>query len=54
MAKKKNGTNANQNYKDHRNGIKREKIGKLIDLPGVNPKYLRNVMYCRMCENKSE
>lgn len=47
MAKKKNGTHANQNYKDHRNGLKRQKIGKLIDLPGVNVKLYKNMLYAR-------
>nr|6RM3_LBB Chain LBB, eL29 [Vairimorpha necatrix] len=47
MAKKKNGTLANKNYKDHRNGIKRQKIGKLLELPGVNQKFLRNMKYAR-------
>jgi large subunit ribosomal protein L29e len=47
MAKKKNGTLANKNYKDHRNGIKRQKIGRLIEIPGVNAKFLRNMKYAR-------
>ncbi|WUR03313.1 uncharacterized protein VNE69_04139 [Vairimorpha necatrix] len=55
MAKKKNGTLANKNYKDHRNGIKRQKIGKLLELPGIferNPiKFLRTSLTKKRNEN---
>ncbi len=43
MAKSKNHTNHNQNYKDHRNGIKNVPRNKYIGSDGVNQKLLRNL-----------
>ncbi len=42
MAKSKNHTTHNQNYKNHRNGIKKPKSNKFSSLDCVNAKYLRN------------
>jgi large subunit ribosomal protein L29e len=42
MAKSKNHTTHNQNYKNHRNGIKKPQRQKYINDKGVNAKYLRN------------
>lgn len=36
MAKSKNHTNHNQNYKAHRNGIKRPKFGTKVSTKGVS------------------
>jgi large subunit ribosomal protein L29e len=42
MAKSKNHTNHNQNFKAHRNGIKRPRLGTKISTKGMDPKFLRN------------
>ena len=42
MAKSKNHTNANQNKKAHKNGIKKPKRERYLSLKGVDPKFLRN------------
>ena len=47
MAKSKNHTNHNQNYKDHRNGIKGIPKTKYISLKGVNQVYSRNLRRAR-------
>ncbi len=47
MAKSKNHTNHNQNYKDHRNGIKNVPRNKYISNDGVNQKLLRNLKRAR-------
>jgi large subunit ribosomal protein L29e len=36
MAKSKNHTAHNQNFKAHRNGIKKPKIGKTVSTKGVS------------------
>ena len=36
MAKSKNHTNHNQNFKAHRNGIKRPRLGTKISTKGVS------------------
>lgn len=47
MAKSKNHTNANQNKKAHRNGIKRVKSHRFPSTKGVDSKFLRNQRYAR-------
>ena len=42
MAKSKNHTNQNQNYKAHRNGIKRMKKPKNMSQKSMDPKFIRN------------
>ena len=45
MVKQKNHTNANQTYKNHRNGIKKPIRNKYMSTKGVDPKFLRNKKY---------
>ena len=40
MAKSKNHTNHNQNFKAHRNGIKRPRLGTKISTKGVSSRFL--------------
>lgn len=47
MAKSKNHTNHNQNYKAHRNGIRKVKNVLYINRKGQNQKLLRNTRYAR-------
>ncbi|EKX36630.1 large subunit ribosomal protein L29e_1, cytoplasmic [Guillardia theta CCMP2712] len=47
MAKSKNHTNHNQNYKAHRNGIKRPKTGTKISTKGMDPKFIRNQKFAK-------
>ena len=47
MAKSKNHTNHNQNYKNHRNGIKPLPRNKYSSSKGVNQKLLRNLKRAR-------
>ena len=47
MAKSKNHTAHNQSYKNHRNGIKKQKKQKYSSMKGVDPKFLRNQRYCK-------
>ena len=47
MAKSKNHTNHNQNYKNHRNGIKLVPEHKYSSSKGVNQKLLRNLKRAR-------
>ena len=47
MAKSKNHTNHNQNYKDHRNGIKQVPRNKYISTDGMNQKLLKNLRRAR-------
>ncbi|KAJ9459966.1 60S ribosomal protein L29 [Diplonema papillatum] len=42
MAKSKNHTNHNQNYKAHRNGIKKPKRERYISKKGQEPKLRKN------------
>merc|ERR1712060_43526 len=42
MAKSKNHTNNNQNYKNHRNGIKKTRMPKKMSTKGMNTKFVRN------------
>ena len=42
MAKSKNHTNHNQNFKAHRNGIKKPKRQRYRNTTGMDPKFLRN------------
>ncbi len=42
MAKSKNHTNHNQNFKNHRNGIKPVPKNRYSDSKGVNQIYLKN------------
>merc|ERR1719221_700854 len=41
-AKSKNHTNNNQNYKNHRNGIKKTRRPKKMSCKGMNTKFVRN------------
>jgi len=52
MAKSKNHTNHNQNYKAHRNGIKKPKSHKYRSLKGMDPKFLRNQKFAKKNNNK--
>ncbi|XP_077983975.1 large ribosomal subunit protein eL29-like [Glandiceps talaboti] len=47
MAKSKNHTNHNQNYKNHRNGIKRPKTNRYPSMKGVDPKFLKNLRFAK-------
>ena len=53
MAKSKNHTNNNQNYKAHRNGIQRPKNHKFGSLKGVDPKFLKNLRFAKANNKKS-
>jgi len=54
MAKSKNHTNHNQNYKAHRNGIKRPKLHKYKSQKGMDPKFLRNQKFAKKGNKKNE
>ncbi|KAJ1471082.1 ribosomal L29e protein family-domain-containing protein [Baffinella frigidus] len=48
MAKSKNHTAHNQNFKAHRNGIKHEtKEGTKMSTKGMDPKFLRNQKHAK-------
>ena len=47
MAKSKNHTNHNQNYKAHRNGIHNVKRTMYLSTRGVNQKLVRNTRFAR-------
>jgi large subunit ribosomal protein L29e len=47
MAKSKNHTNANQNKKAHKNGIKKPKQNRHVAINGVCPKFRRNQRYAK-------
>mmetsp|Transcript_48153 Transcript_48153/g.75215 ORF Transcript_48153/g.75215 Transcript_48153/m.75215 type:complete len:82 (-) Transcript_48153:1195-1440(-) len=47
MAKSKNHTNHNQNFKAHRNGIKKPKTGTKISTKGMCPKFLCNQKFAK-------
>ncbi|CAD6589120.1 MAG: 60S ribosomal protein L29 [Cyphobasidiales sp. Tagirdzhanova-0007] len=53
MAKSKNHTNANQNKKAHRNGIKKPKTNKYPSLKGVDPKQRRNAKFAKIGSEKA-
>ena len=45
MAKSKNHTNHNQNYKAHRNGIKKPQRQRYISKKGQEPKLKKNTRF---------
>merc|ERR1712151_1132963 len=47
MAKSKNHTGHNQNYKNHRNGIKKTRRPKKMSMQGMNCKFVRNQAYAK-------
>jgi len=47
MAKSKNHTNHNQNYKAHRNGIKKERRPRKMSMKGMNCKFVRNQAFAK-------
>ena len=47
MAKSKNHTAHNQNYKAHRNGLKKPKTTRFRALKGMDPKFLRNMRFAK-------
>eukprot|EP00197_Chlamydomonas_leiostraca_P002833 CAMPEP_0202857490 /NCGR_PEP_ID=MMETSP1391-20130828/407_1 /ASSEMBLY_ACC=CAM_ASM_000867 /TAXON_ID=1034604 /ORGANISM="Chlamydomonas leiostraca, Strain SAG 11-49" /LENGTH=55 /DNA_ID=CAMNT_0049536295 /DNA_START=81 /DNA_END=248 /DNA_ORIENTATION=+ len=52
MAKSKNHTAHNQNYKAHRNGIKKPQKNKFHSQKGMDPKFLRNQRYAKKHNKK--
>nr|ACV20955.1 large subunit ribosomal protein 29 [Myctolaimus sp. RS5442] len=47
MAKSKNHTNHNQNRKDHRNGIHKQRKQRYMSMKGVDPKFLKNLRFAK-------
>ncbi|CAK0743425.1 60S ribosomal protein L29-1 [Coccomyxa viridis] len=47
MAKSKNHTAHNQTYKQHKNGIKKQKKFRYSSRKGMDPKFLRNQRYAK-------
>eukprot|EP01147_Barroeca_monosierra_P010712 gene10712-2808_t len=47
MAKSKNHTAHNQNYKAHKNGLKKPKMRRVRSLKGRDPKFLRNMRFAK-------
>merc|ERR1719401_3214708 len=47
MAKSKNHTGHNQNYKNHRNGIKKTRRPKKMSTKGMNCKFVRNQAFAK-------
>eukprot|EP00283_Hemiselmis_rufescens_P008567 CAMPEP_0173419790 /NCGR_PEP_ID=MMETSP1357-20121228/1506_1 /TAXON_ID=77926 /ORGANISM="Hemiselmis rufescens, Strain PCC563" /LENGTH=72 /DNA_ID=CAMNT_0014382487 /DNA_START=23 /DNA_END=241 /DNA_ORIENTATION=+ len=47
MAKSKNHTAHNQNFKAHRNGITKAKVGLKVSTKGMDPKFLRNAKFAK-------
>ena len=47
MVKQKKHTARNQTFKAHRNGIKRVKKQRYMNLKGVDPKFLRNQRFAK-------
>jgi len=54
MSKTKNHTNHNQNYKAHRNGIKKPLRQKAIAVKGMCPKFLRNQRFAKKGSLKAQ
>lgn len=52
MAKSKNSSQHNQNYKDHRNGIKGIRWNRYASSKGINQKLLRNLRRARKFDPK--
>ena len=52
MAKSTNHTAHNQSYKNHKNGIKKPKRHSTKSTKGMDPKYLRNLRYCKKHNKK--
>ena len=47
MVKQKKHTARNQTFKAHRNGIKKVKKQRYMNLKGVDPKFLRNQRFAK-------
>eukprot|EP00056_Hartaetosiga_gracilis_P016190 m.4208 g.4208 ORF g.4208 m.4208 type:complete len:59 (+) comp3838_c0_seq1:48-224(+) len=47
MAKSKNHTAHNQNYKAHKNGLRKPKTYRKRSLKGMDPKFLRNMRFAK-------
>mmetsp|Transcript_59418 Transcript_59418/g.168982 ORF Transcript_59418/g.168982 Transcript_59418/m.168982 type:complete len:95 (-) Transcript_59418:54-338(-) len=47
MAKSKNHTGHNQNYKNHRNGIKKTRRPRKMSMEGMNCRFVRNQKYAK-------
>eukprot|EP00036_Acanthoecidae_sp_10tr_P009940 CAMPEP_0182925648 /NCGR_PEP_ID=MMETSP0105_2-20130417/9912_1 /TAXON_ID=81532 ORGANISM="Acanthoeca-like sp., Strain 10tr" /NCGR_SAMPLE_ID=MMETSP0105_2 /ASSEMBLY_ACC=CAM_ASM_000205 /LENGTH=63 /DNA_ID=CAMNT_0025063507 /DNA_START=24 /DNA_END=215 /DNA_ORIENTATION=+ len=54
MSKSKNHTAHNQNRKAHRNGLKKPRTFKNQSLRGVDPKFLRNMRFCKRGTRKAK
>ena len=52
MAKSKNHTTHNQSRKWHRNGIKKPRSQRYESLKGVDPKFLRNMLFAKKHNKK--
>eukprot|EP00304_Pavlova_gyrans_P008408 CAMPEP_0206041186 /NCGR_PEP_ID=MMETSP1466-20131121/5824_1 /ASSEMBLY_ACC=CAM_ASM_001126 /TAXON_ID=44452 /ORGANISM="Pavlova gyrans, Strain CCMP608" /LENGTH=63 /DNA_ID=CAMNT_0053415875 /DNA_START=54 /DNA_END=245 /DNA_ORIENTATION=+ len=57
MAKSTNHTAHNQSYKNHRNGIKKERVGFSVkgskpSRKGMDPKFLRNQRFAKKWNGK--
>ncbi|CAH2451000.1 60S ribosomal protein L29 [Komagataella phaffii CBS 7435] len=53
MSKSKNHTNHNQNYKAHRNGIKKVKFDRSLRLKNIDPKFRRNLKFSQVGNRKA-
>merc|ERR1712160_60963 len=53
MAKSKNHTGHNQNYKNHRNGIKKTRPSKTMSMRGMNCKFVRNQAFAKRGMSKA-
>mmetsp|Transcript_34007 Transcript_34007/g.87189 ORF Transcript_34007/g.87189 Transcript_34007/m.87189 type:complete len:104 (+) Transcript_34007:93-404(+) len=47
MAKSKNHTGHNQNYKNHRNGIKKQRRPRKMSMEGMNCRFVRNQAFAK-------
>jgi len=47
MAKSKNHTGHNQNYKNHRNGIKKQRRPRRMSMEGMNCRFVRNQAFAK-------
>eukprot|EP00039_Didymoeca_costata_P017933 m.331423 g.331423 ORF g.331423 m.331423 type:complete len:62 (-) comp16724_c0_seq1:105-290(-) len=54
MSKSKNHTAHNQNYKAHRNGLKKPRSSRYRSMKGVDPKYMRNLRFSKAGTRKAK
>ncbi len=47
MAKRTHTSSCNQSRKNHKNGIKKPKWIRWLDLPGINQKTMKNILKSR-------